>query len=73
MFEEAKLKGKLDGVGMMVPISYGIIITLKPHDVTAAGLKAAFQKAKITASFQEGDPGEFDAYIIVGLRPLGAR
>lgn len=72
-FEEARVQGKADAIGMMVPPPYGVKITTKRGHAAGAAVEAAFKVAKIPTSIGTGDPGEYDAEILVGLRPLGPR
>jgi len=69
--ETAKVRGRADGIGMIVPPPYGVAITLKANDPQGAAIRAAFEGAQIPAIFSVGETGGFDAVILVGLRPLG--
>lgn len=70
-FAAAKINGRPDRSGMIAPPPYGIIITMRENDNKALAIKVAFEAAKIKASYSIGNTGEFDAIVLVGLRPLG--
>jgi hypothetical protein len=67
----AQVQRRTSGVGMIAPPPYGLQITLGADNPKAGAIRAAFEAAHIPASFSVGSTGEFDARILVGLRPLG--
>lgn len=66
----AKVQGNTNKVGMLTPPRYGIQITLQANSSKSLSIKNAFEKASIPAIFTFGNTGQFDAQILVGLKPI---
>jgi hypothetical protein len=69
--EAAKVQGKMNRIGMMVPPPYGVLLTLRNGSPKSLAIKAAFEIAQIPVTSSFADIGTFDAKVLVGLRPIG--
>ncbi len=68
--QEAKVQGQTNKIGMIAPPRYGIQITLQPNSTKSLSFKNALEKASIPAIFSFGNTGQFDAQILIGLKPM---
>lgn len=68
--QEAKVHFQLNHVGIMSPPPYGIQITLQPNSTKSISFKNAFEKASVPAIVASGNIGQFDAQILIGLKPI---
>lgn len=58
-------------IGVMSPPQYGVGLALNPSNEKSQAILAAFRRAHIRVEPQQIDSSQFDAQIVVGLRPPG--
>jgi hypothetical protein len=68
--QDAKIQVKPFKVGVYTPPPYGIQITLQANSAKSLSIKNAFEKANVPATFSFENTGQFDAKILVGLKPI---
>ena len=70
ILQGAKIQVNINRAGIYVPPPYNIQITLQKNSAKSLSIKNAFEKANIPATFLFGNTGQFDAQILVGLKPI---
>lgn len=70
ILQGAKIQVDIIKVGMYTPPPYNIQITLQTNSVKSLSIKNAFEKANIPATFSFDNTSQFDAQILVGLKPI---
>ena len=70
ILQGAKIQVNINVAGIYAPPPYNIQITLQTNSAKSLSIKNAFEKANIPATFLFGNTGQFDAQILVGLKPI---
>ena len=70
ILQGAKIQVNINEAGIYAPPPYNIQITLQTNSAKSLSIKNAFEKANIPATFSFDNTGQFDAQILVGLKPI---
>ncbi|GAH40766.1 unnamed protein product, partial [marine sediment metagenome] len=70
ILQGAKIQVNINKAGIYAPPPYNIQITLQTNSIKSLSIKNAFEKANIPATFSFDSTGQFDAQILVGLKPI---
>ncbi len=70
VLKRSKIQVTINEIGMYTPPPYNIQITLQKNSEKSLSIKNAFEKASVPSTYSFENTGQFDAKILVGLKPI---
>lgn len=70
VLQRAKIQVSTTKIGTYSPPPYNIQITLQENSAKSLSIKNAFEKASVPSTYSFANTGQFDAIILVGLKPI---